>query len=182
MFLVDQAEVSGSESFDVVLKLRDDSLALLPWPFPSSSHDITKLELHTLNCLGWGGYMDATFMLGRRFAWTVMEGLSADWYLLHYEFRNRIPHNPETWLKYLSQYHNVPHKETSICGLPFISVRFMSQSGSVKTVTKRVHHQYLKGHGHCFDWGGHEPSCYSTLQSRLSHLQMCPSALCSTRR
>ena len=96
MFMMDKKQISESAYYDMLLKVRDGSMVLLPWKVPDTK-TLSLLELQTLNCLQFGGLMDATFTVGRQFAWRIMEGLSADWYLLHSDFDNKtlIPHNPE---------------------------------------------------------------------------------------
>ena len=116
-----------------MLKLREDSVALQPWLIPAGW---AQQGLTSLGCMGWGGVMDSTFAVGRRWAWQIMEGLAADWYLSHYAVENRsmyksldgIPYNPESWLARLARLRQVPVQTATLCDLPFVSARFVSAS------------------------------------------------------
>ena len=163
MFLVD-AEEEGKERFGLVLKLREDTVALQPWLIPSgwAQHGLTSLR-----CLTHGGIMDGTFAVGRRWAWAIMEGLAADWYIYHYAVKNKsIPKNPETWLKRVAQMRHVPMQTRPLCELPFVSVRFVSKAKSAENtemdiVVKRLHYEYAKNKDHgCYrrKWPKHNGS------------------------
>ena len=133
--------------FGFVLKLRDDSMALRPWIIPS---DWEGRGLVSLRCQAWGGIMDAAFVVGRRWAWTIMEGMSAEWYLSHDAFSEedeqhpskdhseqrpsapgsqkkklKIPRNPESWLATLAKMNGVPTQVEGFCNMPFVSIRLM---------------------------------------------------------
>ena len=113
-----------------MLKLRDDSFALQPWLIPSSW---AQMGLTSLHCMQWGGVMDSTFAVGRRWAWAIMEGLAADWYISHYALTEAglaIPHNPESWIAGLAKLKHVPVQTKGLCELPFLSVRFVNRGSS----------------------------------------------------
>ena len=77
--------------------------------------------------------MDSTFVVGRRWAWAIMEGLAADWYISHFALLAAnlpIPHNPERWLAGLAQLKQVPVQERTLCKLPFVSVRFVHNASA----------------------------------------------------
>ena len=193
MFLVD-AEEEGKERFGLVLKLREDTVALQPWLIPSgwAQHGLTSLR-----CLTHGGIMDGTFAVGRRWAWAIMEGLAADWYIYHYAVKNKsIPKNPETWLKRVAQMRHVPMQTRPLCELPFVSVRFVSKAKSAENtemdiVVKRLHYEYAKNEDHgCYrrKWTEHNgngdwSTCASSefIRATLKSMKICPSQLCSSR-
>ena len=201
MFLVDAEEQSkAGERFGLVLKLRDDSFALQPWLIPSSW---AQRGLTSLHCMQWGGVMDSTFAVGRRWAWAIMEGLAADWYISHYALKEAgiaIPHNPESWIAGLAKLKHVPMQTKALCKLPFVSVRFVKYNASAENaemslVVKRRHYQAAR----------HDESCWSTrigpsevfpdhgklaqakcagsesMRATLETLVMCPQKLCRSR-
>ena len=119
----------------LVLKLREDSFALQPWLISSSW---AQRGLTSLHCMEWGGVMDSVFAVGRRWAWTIMEGLVADWYISHYALKEAglaIPHNPESWIAGLAKLKHVPVQTKSLCELPFVSVRFVDRRSATASVS-----------------------------------------------
>lgn len=201
MFLVDAEEQrKAGNRFGLVLKLRDDSFALQPWLIPSSW---AQRGLTSLHCMQWGGVMDSTFAVGRRWAWAIMEGLAADWYISHYALTEAgiaIPHNPESWIAGLAKLKHVPMQTKALCKLPFVSVRFVKYNASAENaemslVVKRRHYQAAR----------HDESCWSTrigpsevfpdhgklaqakcagsesMRATLETLVMCPQQLCRSR-
>ena len=72
--MLDPSAAAGAH-FDLVVKLRDDSLALEPWVVPAVW---ASRGLSTINCMEHGGLMDATFVVGRPWAILIFEGMSAD--------------------------------------------------------------------------------------------------------
>jgi hypothetical protein len=192
MFLLDAEE--QDKHFGLVLKLRDDSFALRPWLIPASW---AQRGLTSLRCMQWGGVMDSTFAVGRRWAWTIMEGLAADWYISHYAVSAanlRIPHNPESWLARLAKLKRVPVQEKALCKLPFVSVRFVNNNASAENteapglVVKRRHYQAARYDDACWatpsrNGSGGWSNCAGaeSMRTTLESLKMCPQQLCSTR-
>lgn len=192
MFLLDAEE--QDKHFGLVLKLRDDSFALRPWLIPASW---AQRGLTSLRCMQWGGVMDSTFAVGRRWAWTIMEGLAADWYISHYALSAanlRIPHNPESWLARLAKLKRVPVQEKALCKLPFVSVRFVNNNASAENteapglVVKRRHYQAARYDDACWatpsrNGSGGWSNCAGaeSMRTTLESLKMCPQQLCSTR-
>lgn len=192
MFMIDRREQDARMHFKLVLKLRDDSMALLPMYIPSYW---PRVGLISLQCLGYGGIMDATFAVGRRWAWNIMEGMSAEWYLSHYDFSSnlslqpgrRIPHNPESWLAALAKMKAVPVRFMEFCMLPFVSVRLVANATSTPTyMTKRLHSQLVLTHNSsCFlrntSRGGiHKNTCARRIRTELHKLTICPRAICNS--
>ena len=215
MFLVDAEEqgkagISDGKRFGLVLKLREDSVALQPWLIPSGW---ARQGLTSLRCMKWGGVMDSTFAVGRRWAWTIMEGLAADWYISHYAVENRsmyktmdgIPYNPESWLARLARLKQVPVRTKTLCELPFVSARFVSDTRVVKhkqsidgeglsIVVKRHHYFAARYDGKCYGtrikngtdvartWHD-RTSCAGAeaVRAALEIMGVCPSQLCATR-
>ena len=209
MFLVDAEEHEGKR-FGLVLKLREDSVALRPWLIPGGW---AYQGLTSLRCMRWGGFMDSTFAVGRQWAWHIMEGLAADWYISHYAVENRsmyktadgIPFNPESWLSRLARLKQVPTQIKTMCELPFVSARFVSTSNDTSTagadglgiVVKRHHYFNARYNGNCFGTRikqGTTParrsrisadhnSCEGAeaLRDAMESMGVCPSQLCDTR-
>jgi len=207
MFLVDAEEQSkAGKRFGLVLKLREDSFALQPWLIPSSW---AQRGLTSLRCMHWGGVMDSTFAVGRRWAWAIMEGLSADWYISHYALSEAglaIPHNPESWIAGLAKLKNVPLQTKALCKLPFVSVRFVdynagAENTKISVVVKRRHYQAARHDDSC--WSARDSSgamtvapiqLYSggpiakskcagseSMRTTLESLKICPKQLCRAR-
>lgn len=187
MFLLDaeERERAGIQ-FGLVLKLREDSFALQPWPIPSSW---AHRGLTSLRCLQWGGVMDSTFAVGRRWAWAIMEGLAADWYISHFALAAanlRIPHNPESWLAGLAQLKQVPVQERPLCKLPFVSVRFVNNASAPDVVVKRYHYQAATHDDRCWatlNGSGSWSRCADaeSMRTTLETMRICPEELCDTR-
>ena len=213
----DQADVepgnvgsdAGGRRFGLVLKLREDSVALQPWIIPRGWD---RRGLTSLRCMKWGGVMDSTFAIGRRWAWTIMEGLAADWYISHFQVENRsmyktihgIPYNPESWLARLARLKQVPVQTKSICELPFVSARYVRSSKSngldiadgLEVVVKRHHYFAVRYDMTCFGvprvkhnstdgvasrtWHGRR-DCAGAVRAAVESIGVCPSQLCATR-
>ena len=201
MFLVDAEEQSkAGKRFGLVLKLREDSFALQPWLIPSSW---AQRGLTSLRCMHWGGVMDSTFAVGRRWAWAIMEGLSADWYISHYALSEAglaIPHNPESWIAGLAKLKNVPLQTKALCKLPFVSVRFVdynagAENTKISVVVKRRHYQAARYDDRCgsrnvttpVEWRSGDPIARSkcagseSMRATLLSLKICPGQLCLSR-
>ena len=193
MFLVDAEELSKGTHLGLVLKLREDSFALQPWLIPSSW---AQRGLTSLRCIQWGGVMDSTFAVGRRWAWSIMEGLAADWYISHYALSDaglKIPHNPESWLARLAKLKRVPMQERSLCKLPFVSVRFVNNASAPENtemgpgiVVKRRHYQAATHDNACMatrNGSGGWSNCAGaeSMRTTLESLKICPQQLCGTR-
>jgi len=202
MFLVDAEELSKGTHLGLVLKLREDSFALQPWLIPSSW---AQLGLTSLHCLEWGGVMDSVYAVGRRWAWTIMEGLATDWYISHYALETAglaIPHNPESWIAALAKLKHVPVHTTSLCKLPFLSVRFVNRRYAIakgretNIVVKPFHYQAARHDDRCWSrngtapvkfWRSGDPTARSkcdgseSMQATLLSLKVCPEHLCLTR-
>ena len=187
MFLLDAEEQErAGMQFGLVLKLREDSFALQPWPIPSSC---AHRGLTSLRCLQWGGVMDSTFAVGRRWAWAIMEGLAADWYISHFALAAanlRIPHNPESWLARLAQLKQVPVQERPLCKLPFLSVRFVNNASAPAVVVKRYHYQAAAHDDRCWatlNGSGAWSRCADaeSMRTTLETMRICPEELCDTR-
>ena len=149
MFLVDAEELSKGTQLGLVLKLREDSFALQPWLIPSSW---AQLGLTSLHCMQWGGVTDGVYAVGRRWAWTIMEGLATDWYISHYALEKAglpIPHNPESWIARLAKLKNVPVHTTSLCKLPFLSVRFVNRRYSIANSSSNSWHSCTSRKSSC---------------------------------
>eukprot|EP00316_Scyphosphaera_apsteinii_P022915 CAMPEP_0119301006 /NCGR_PEP_ID=MMETSP1333-20130426/2876_1 /TAXON_ID=418940 /ORGANISM="Scyphosphaera apsteinii, Strain RCC1455" /LENGTH=1171 /DNA_ID=CAMNT_0007302971 /DNA_START=295 /DNA_END=3810 /DNA_ORIENTATION=- len=215
MFLLDAEEqdaggATAGARFGVVLKLRDDSMALTPWLIPNGW---SELGLTAMKCLAYRGIADTTYAVGRRWAWAIMEGLSADWYLSHHDFTPRkyhlplenstsgelkyeasaaqkkpVPDNPEGWLAAVAELNRVPVSTVGFCSLPFVSIRFVSggRKADVQLVVKPLHLSSLL-RGECFmhpnskSENGH--NCKHSALDKLKKIkaQACPKSLCSTR-
>tara|TARA_B100000767_G_scaffold264939_1_gene280437 strand:+ start:358 stop:981 length:624 start_codon:yes stop_codon:yes gene_type:complete len=207
MFLVDAEEQSkAGKGLGLVLKLREDSFALQPWLIPSNW---AQRGLTSLRCMHWGGVMDSTFAVGRRWAWAIMEGLAADWYISHYALSEAglaIPHNPESWIAGLAKLKNVPVQTKTLCKLPFVSVRFVNynagaENTKISVVVKRRHHQSARYDDSC--WSSRDSSGAMTvapvqlhsggpiarskcagsesMRTTLESLNICPKQLCRAR-
>lgn len=130
MQLVEDVELKEHFTYEVVVKLREDSMALMPFHIPREWSD---KGIVTLNCNMWGGLMDGFYVLGRKWASKVMEGLSVDWY-----FEHDIPNkNPETWLLRIVNKHKIPKLFVDRCVMPFVPVIPVNFS---RRITFRVNH------------------------------------------
>jgi len=202
MFLVDAEELSKGTHLGLVLKLREDSFALQPWLIPSSW---AQRGLTSLHCLEWGGVMDSVFAVGRRWAWAIMEGLAADWYISHYALTEAglaIPHNPESWIARLAKLKHVPVQRKGLCELPFLSVRFVNhgpyaneENTTTNFVVKRLHYQAARHDDRCWsrnatnpvEWRSGGPIARSrcagseSMRKTLLSLKICPVQLCLSR-
>ena len=188
MFLVDRAEVQANAKYDVVLKLREDTRVLLPWVVPPS---FARGGITSLSCLKWDGVMDAAFGIARKWAWHIMDGMSADWYLARPHWTNRtVPKNPESWLRSLLTYRGVPSRTVYACELPMVSVRYLanyddSGIGSTFMRVKPSHYtQLLNTYGigsGCFGLGAGDRVCKTEFHRKLKSMGPCPPSQCRSR-
>lgn len=202
MFMIDRHEVAAGRLYGAVAKLRDDSFALAPFVVPPAW---ARVGITTISCLAWWGLMDAVFVVGRRWAWHIMEGMSADWYLSHGHFGanpKTIPKNPESWLALLAAYRGVPSMKVSVCDIPLISMRFLRrrQNASIavaaapaaavplpppplRIVIKRLHYYFFLNEGSCNANATARcqgPQHKSRWRTKLRSLGACPANICSS--
>ena len=132
-----EAQEQNTSRFEIILKIRDDSTVILPWIPPNLSFK----GITTLQCLGHGGEMDANFIVHRNFAWQILEGMSAEWYLSHSTMTPNL--NPETWLRSIIKKWQVPRKHVQACDLPFVSTRY-SKTQNSSICIKDIHWDHLQ--------------------------------------
>ena len=148
--------------------------------------------------------MDSVFAVGRRWAWAIMEGLAADWYISHYALEKAglaIPHNPESWIAGLAKLKHVPVQTKGLCELPFLSVRFVNRGYAIakgtmtNIVVKRRHYQAARHDDRCWsrnvttpvEWRSGDPIARSkcagseSMRATLLSLKICPEQLCLSR-
>ena len=77
--MIEQREIATHSHYDVILKLRDNTVAVAP--FVISPHHATG-GARTKKCVEWGGYNDKAMVLPRRFADSALRGPSEDFFLI----------------------------------------------------------------------------------------------------
>lgn len=133
-------EKARGHRYDIVLKVRDDSIALAPM-------DLSKLpwrgHLLTKNCLNWEGVNDKVAVFDRKWASQVLEGPlnlyrdittePAARAIVHFAGFRVI--NPETYLRAVFSFFGVPSLPVSPRALPVTSGRLQlpSQQSAVDT-------------------------------------------------
>jgi len=148
-----------SGSFDVFVKLRDDSFVAAPFPVQNLDYDNAVIVPH---CLGWNGYNDKVAVLDARYGDAFFAGPASDYYL-NYTLLNLTKgyHNPESVLKASLARRHVPVRFAHVDDVPVFTTRSEAHDAS------------------CFVYSkyklGDEPMCFpsSCALRRRIHCQAC---------
>ena len=116
--LMSEREVATRAHYDVVLKMRDNTVAVSP--FVISARYATGRAL-TKRCVEWGGYNDKAMIMPRRYMEGAMRGPSEDFYLANGIGRG-IP-NSERLLRAVFERNGVRVERVEAAQLPLVDAR-----------------------------------------------------------
>ena len=112
-------ELSAGKHYDVVFKIREDSLFLHEVDIAKMHEHINKLAprkgMLAIGCRSWGGWNDNVFVLGRQAADVFFDHVMEDLDWTFASDRVHEPTNTERWVKEIQRKYHIPVKEVSIC-------------------------------------------------------------------
>ena len=130
-----QIEVNESFFYDIVIRLRDDSFAILPWLI---DYHIYKNNLVSTKIGSHFGINDHDFVIDRKYADTLLRGITEDYYF-NSTLDMYIWGNPEHRIYKVAESYNIPMIVTSFCEHPMIPLR-----GKFNKTHWRVHFTYAE--------------------------------------
>lgn len=121
-FLIEQQEVRRRRLYDVVLKLREDSVVVKPFPLPVHLYAAGEASpCHTKGCSTFGGLNDKHMICPRAHMHVMLRALPED--MLWYADRGPFEYATEIWLKKLLQRHNVSYRTLTADEMPLVIAR-----------------------------------------------------------
>ena len=117
---IDEVEVEKRIFFDYVIRLREDSFIFRP--FYLKPYIYERFPLSSLGVNGMGGINDHTLIVARKFADSLLRGLSEDYYFNLKKSRGSYWLNPETLIRRMASFYGASVKLFSVCEFPFISI------------------------------------------------------------
>lgn len=116
--LIEAHEVREGHHFDVVLKMRDNTIAVSP--FALAAHHVAH-HAWTKRCVEWGGYNDKAMLIPRRHVDGALRSVSEDFFIQP-TLGRRIP-NSERLLKAVLDVHDVTVTRVTAEQLPLVDGR-----------------------------------------------------------
>eukprot|EP00005_Dracoamoeba_jomungandri_P013802 CAMPEP_0174266620 /NCGR_PEP_ID=MMETSP0439-20130205/30885_1 /TAXON_ID=0 /ORGANISM="Stereomyxa ramosa, Strain Chinc5" /LENGTH=249 /DNA_ID=CAMNT_0015353693 /DNA_START=239 /DNA_END=986 /DNA_ORIENTATION=- len=125
------------EKFDMVVKLREDAYAVEEWRLTAEySKGITALD-----CLGWGGISDITYVLGGNMppnSCTAFLGFGFSPKIWPSFPRDRYQKNSEGWLAALVSFFRIPKRFVTLCEMPVFASRWREKGLAIKMMHVEV--------------------------------------------
>lgn len=114
-----QEEFEQKLFYDLVVRLRDDTLAFGPWKLSYEKH---RNKLSSLRTGSYRGVNDHNFIIDRKYADIMFRGFTEDYYFNKSQ-ANVAWGNPEHRIYQLAEAYHVNIRNESICEQPLISLR-----------------------------------------------------------
>jgi len=105
--------------YDLVVRLRDDTLAFGPWELSKERYGGA---LTSANTGSFRGINDHNFVIDREWADTLFRGLTEDYYF-NKTLSQEMWGNPEHRIYMLASANNIPIQTTTICQQPLVPLR-----------------------------------------------------------
>jgi hypothetical protein len=114
-----QTEFEQKQFYDVVVRLRDDTLAFGKWKFYQERYlgALTSARVGSFR-----GVNDHNFVIDRRWADILFRGLTEDYYF-NSTFEKVMWGNPESRIYMLASANHIPIKNATVCEEPLIPLR-----------------------------------------------------------
>lgn len=114
-----QVEFEQKMFYDVVVRLRDDTLAFGKWKFYQERYlgALTSARVGSFR-----GVNDHNFVIDRRWADILFRGLTEDYYF-NSTFEKVMWGNPESRIYMIATANNIPIKNATVCEEPLIPLR-----------------------------------------------------------
>lgn len=138
-----QLEAAAGRPYDVLLKLRDDTLLLQDLPLAAANRTRYGGHVVTKNCNNWKGLNDKAAVLDGAHGYSYFALPLLDWFMEYQKLRRfakggRLP-NPEQYLAALMRMHNVPVNESPPDLFPFLTGRLMAGPDGAPKTCVQIH-------------------------------------------
>jgi hypothetical protein len=133
--------------YDIVIRLRDDSYVLGPWPIPAEKY---KDAFVTAALAPNFGVNDHNFAIDRKWADTVFRGVTEDYYFNETLDMYSWPNTERRIYKILSS-KNIPIRTADVCEQPVAHLR-----GMINSTYWRLHPTYSEQMVYACEVGGEE--------------------------